>query len=177
MTQTNLQTEMSNGDTLEGKYLIFTIGSELYGIEIRNITEIVSVQRITEIPDMPDYVKGIVNLRGKIIPVMDARLRFKKEAREYDDKTCMIVINNDRASIGLVVDGVVEVCTIPNEDIVPSPELGKGEQNYIMGIGKSNGNISLLLDCQRLLQDDELVLSEEHHTAVLNDYGESSIKG
>jgi len=82
-------------DTLKGKYLIFSMGKEQYGMEIRYITEIIGIQPITEVPEMPDYVKGITNLRGKIIPVMDARLRFRKETREYDDRTCIIVIDTN----------------------------------------------------------------------------------
>ncbi len=143
-------------DTLKGKYLIFSMGNELYGIEIRYITEIIGIQPITEIPEMPEYVKGITNLRGKIIPIMDARLRFKKEVREYDDRTCIIVIETNDISIGLIVDSVSEVISLKDEDIAPPPELGRGGHRYIKGIGKAGDNVKLLLDCQRLLADDAI---------------------
>ncbi len=157
MTETNLFNlgEMENEDTLKGKYLVFTMGSELYGMEIRYITEIIGVQPITEVPGMPEYVKGVTNLRGKIIPVMDARLRFKKEAREYDGRTCIIVLDTNDISIGLIVDSVAEVITLQDEDIAPPPEINKGGHKYIKGIGKSGGGVKLLLDCQKLLTDDE----------------------
>jgi len=150
----NLQ-EQEEEDTLKGKYLIFSMGSELYGMEIRYITEIIGIQPITEVPEMPAYVKGITNLRGKIIPVMDARLRFKKAVREYDGRTCIIVIDTNDISIGLIVDSVSEVLAMREEDIAPPPDISKGGHKYIKGIGKAGGNVKLLLDCQRLLTDDE----------------------
>jgi len=147
---------MEDEDTLKGKYLIFSMDNELYGMEIRYITEIIGIQPITEVPEMPDYVKGITNLRGKIIPVMDARLRFKKAEKEYDDRTCIIVLDSDDTSIGLIVDSVAEVLTIQDEDITPPPEINRIGHKYIKGVGKAGGNVKLLLDCQKLLIDDEL---------------------
>lgn len=143
-------------DTLKGKYLIFSLGKEMYGMEIRHITEIIGIQPITEIPEMPEYVKGITNLRGKIIPVVDARLRFKKAVREYDDRTCIIVIETNDMSIGLIVDSVAEVLAMRDEDIAPPPDIKKEGHKYIQGIGKAGGSVKLLLDCQKLLTDDEL---------------------
>ena len=155
MAQTELLEQYDMDDnTLKNKYLIFTIGTELYGIEIRYITEIVSIQPITEVAEMPYYVKGITNLRGKIIPIMDARLRFKKEERTYDDKTCIIVLDNNNISAGLIVDSVAEVLTIQEKDIAPLPELNKAGQSYIKGIGKADGSVRLLLDCELLLTSD-----------------------
>ena len=158
MAQTDLfnLTETEDEDTLRGKYMIFSMGDEFFGMEIRYITEIIGIQPITEVPEMPEYVKGVTNLRGKIIPVMDARLRFKKALREYDDRTCIIVVETGDVSIGLIVDSVAEVLTLQDEDIAPPPEMGKGGHKYIKGIGKAGGNVMLLLDCQRLLTDDEL---------------------
>lgn len=158
MKQTELiDIEEQEEDTLKGKYLIFLMGNEMYGMEIRYITEIIGIQPITEVPEMPEYVKGITNLRGKIIPVMDVRLRFKKAAREYDDRTCIIVLDMNDIAIGLVVDSVAEVIAIEDEDIAPPPELNKGGHTYIKGIGKAGGSVKLLLDCQKLLTDDELL--------------------
>ena len=147
--------DMEDEDTLKGKYLIFTMGEELYGMEIRYVTEIIGIQPITVIPEMPEYVKGVTNLRGKIIPVMDARLRFKKAMREYDDRTCIIVLDTNDISIGLIVDSVVEVLAMQDEDIAPPPEINRNGRKYIKGIGKTGGSVKLLLDCQRLLTDDE----------------------
>lgn len=143
-------------DTLEGKYLIFSIGNELFGMEIRFITEIIGIQPITVVPEMPSYIKGITNLRGKIIPVMDARLRFKKEEKEYDDRTCIIVIDINDTSVGLIVDSVAEVLTLHESKISSPPEIGKGGHSYIKGIGKTEEGVMLLLDCHRLLSDEEL---------------------
>lgn len=154
MSRTDLM-DFTEEDTLKGKYLIFFLGNELYGIEIRYITEIIGIQPITVVPDMPKYVKGVTNLRGKIIPVMDARLLFKKEDRKYDDRTCIIVLDMNDISTGLIVDNVSEVITIADEDIAPPPDLNKGGLKYIKGIGKANGDAKLLLDCQRILSEDE----------------------
>lgn len=158
MTQADLLNlkEQDTEDTLKGKYLIFSIEDEMYGMEIRYITEIIGIQPITEVPEMPAYVKGITNLRGKIIPVMDARLRFKKATRAYDGRTCIIVIETNDMSIGLIVDSVAEVLEMEDDDIAPPPELNNNGHKYIKGIGKAGGDVKLLLDCQKLLTDDEL---------------------
>ena len=144
-------------DTMKGKYLTFSLGKEEYGIEIKHVTEIVGLEKITEVPELPAYVKGIINLRGEIIPVIDVRLRFKKEAKEYNDRTCTIVIEVKDVSVGLIVDTVSEVLSIDDEDIVPPPKLSSSyHQNYIKGIGKADDNVKLLLDCEKLLSEDEL---------------------
>jgi len=149
-------------DTLKDRYLTFSIGKESYGIEVRYVIEIIGIQSITEIPEMPEYVKGIINLRGKIIPVMDVRLRFRKEPKEYNDRTCIVVIDIKGSSIGLIVDSVSEVLTIPEEDVVDPPAMNKGFNNrYIKKIGKVKNEVKLLLDCEKLLSDDELEDIEE----------------
>ncbi|MBP7177217.1 MAG: purine-binding chemotaxis protein CheW [Thermoclostridium sp.] len=150
-------------DSQEGRYLTFSLGKESYGIEIRHVTEIIGIQPITKIPELPEYVKGIINLRGKIIPVMDIRLRFKKEPKDYNDRTCVIVVELRDVSIGLVVDSVSEVLTIPEQDIVEPPQMNKGYQNrYIQKIGKVGSDVKLLLDCDKLLTEGEVhALSEQ----------------
>lgn len=149
-------------DTQKGKYLTFPLGKEVYGIEIRHVTEIIGIQPITEVPEMPTYVKGIINLRGKIIPVMDVRLRFKKEPREYNDRTCVIVVEIQNTAIGLIVDGVSEVTNIPDEEIVLPPNLnGETQNRFVSGIGKVGSEVKLLLDCQKLLNDDEVAVLTE----------------
>lgn len=144
-------------DAQKGKFLTFNLGKEDYGIDIKNVTEIIRIQAITEIPDLPEYIKGIINLRGKIIPVMDVRLRFKKELLEYNERTCIIVIDIQGVSMGLIVDNVSEVLDIAEENIVPPPQITKDYRyHYIQGIGKAEGCVKLLLDCNRLLNDDEV---------------------
>ncbi|MDD2497283.1 MAG: chemotaxis protein CheW [Desulfitobacteriaceae bacterium] len=144
-------------DTQKGKFLTFLVGREEYGIEIRYVTEIIGgIQAITEVPEVPEYVKGIINLRGQIIPVMDVNLRFKKDARDYDDRTCIIVIDIDEISVGLIVDNVAEVVSIVDEDIVPPPDVRTGFNNhYIKGIGKVGNAVKLILDCQCLLSNED----------------------
>lgn len=148
-------TEREN--TQEGRYLIFSIDNESYGIEIRYVTEIIGIQTITEVPDLPGYVKGIINLRGKIIPVMDVRLRFKKEAKEYNDRTCIVVVDIMDMSVGLIVDSVSEVVTINEADISELPHMQQGNQNrYVKNIGKIGNDVRLLLDCEKLLTDEDI---------------------
>lgn len=149
--------EIELEDTQKGKFLTFALGQETYAIEIIHVTEIIGIQDITEVPELPNYVKGIINLRGRIIPVIDVRLRFKKEAVEYNDRTCIIVIDIKNTSVGLIVDTVSEVLSMADEDIVPPPDSKTGFQNnYIKGIGKTEDKVNLLLDCEQLLSNTEL---------------------
>lgn len=156
MTEVLKEIDLEEEDTQKGKYLTFVIGQEVYGIEISYVTEIIGIQAITVVPELPEYVKGIINLRGKIIPVMDVRLRFKKEAKEYNDRTCIVVVDIGEMSIGLIVDSVAEVINIADEDIVPPPQVNNVQNRYIKAIGKVGEQVSLLLDCEKLLNDDDL---------------------
>jgi purine-binding chemotaxis protein CheW len=156
MSESMGEIELESEDTQKGKYLTFSVGNEDYGIEINHVTEIIGIQEITEVPGMPEYVKGIINLRGKIIPVIEMRSRFKKEAIDYDDRTCIIVIDIKDITMGLIIDGVSEVLNISEENIVPPPDTKTGfHNNYVQGIGKVNNEIKLLLDCNKLLSDDK----------------------
>ncbi|MBU3099470.1 MULTISPECIES: chemotaxis protein CheW [Clostridium] len=147
-------------DTQKGKFLTFYVGKESYGIEIKFVTEIIGIQEITEVPELPNYVKGIINLRGKIIPVVDVRLRFKKEPKEYNDRTCIIVIDIKGISVGLIVDNVSEVINIEDSNIVPPPDIKTSFNNqYIRGIGKVEDEVKLILDCDKLLNDDEIEIA------------------
>ena len=141
-------------DTQEGLYLTFLIGEEVFGIGIEYVKEIIGVQPITRIPDFPDHIRGVINLRGKIIPVMDVRLRFKKPEQPYDTRTCIIVVDIFHNSIGLIVDRVAEVIAIPEGDIAAPPEINRQAGSYIKGFGKVGGEIKLLLDCGVLLGDE-----------------------
>jgi purine-binding chemotaxis protein CheW len=151
------ETDEFNEDTQKGRFLTFSIGKENYGIEISYVTEIIGMQPITVVPELPLYIKGIINLRGKIIPVLDVRLKFKREPKEYNDRTCIIVVDIMDISIGLIVDEVSEVISIEEENIVPPPSVKAGFHNhYVKGIGKVNNDIKLLLDCNKLINEEEI---------------------
>ena len=115
------------------------------------------MQPITEMPEMPDYIKGIINLRGSIVPVMDIKLRFKKMKTDYTERACIIVIHIFGMSTGLIVDCVSEVLTIPEEEISATQEIRSGHiQGYVKSIGKVQNHLVLLLDCEKLLNEYEL---------------------
>ena len=143
-------------DTQKDKYLTFHIATEDYGIAIANVTEIIGIQSITEIPEMPDYIKGVINLRGKVIPVMDVRIRFKLPPRDYDERTCIIVVEIDGSSVGLVVDTVNEVADIPEDQVEPPPKSKRKGGSYIQGIGKIDKEVKILLDINKILYEEEL---------------------
>ena len=149
-------------DTQKGKFLTFSLGAEVYGIEIKFVTEIIGMQPVTEVPDLPEYVKGIINLRGKIIPVIDVRLRFKKPAMQYNDRTCIVVVDIKNIAVGLIVDTVAEVLTIAEQNIVPPPQIHQGgyHQRFTKAIGKVGDDVKLILDSDRLLSNDDLIALE-----------------
>jgi len=144
-------------DTQKGKFLIFAIGREDYGIEIKNVLEIVGMQPITTVPQLPKYIKGMINLRGKIIPVMDIRLRFKKEEIDYDDRTCIIIVQMGEIYVGLIVDRVSEVMNISEDEFAEVPEIGSNSNNkYISSIGNTKSGVKIILDCNKIISDDEI---------------------
>ncbi len=144
-------------DTRRSKYLFFNLGDELYGINIAYVTEIIEMLKFTEVPDMPDYVRGVINLRGKVIPVIDLRLRFNMPERAYDDRTCIVVTTIDTASLGLIVDTVAEVHDVASGDIEPPPRFSGSERDhYVEGLGKVGDRVSVLIDARKILQRKEL---------------------
>ncbi len=144
-------------DTQKDKYLTFHLAGEDYGIDIAYVTEIIGIQKITEVPDMPIFIKGVINLRGKVIPVMDIRLRFKMEERAYDERTCIVVVDINGTAVGLVVDEVREVANIPESQVEPPPATGKGESSrYLKGLGKMDDEVKILLNAEKILYDEEL---------------------
>ena len=152
----NLNT-LENEDTQKDKYLTFHLAGEDYGIEIRYVIEIIGIQNITDVPDMPSFIRGVINLRGKVIPVMDVRARFNLADREYDDRTCIIVVNVEGTEVGLVVDEVSEVADIPESNVEPPPKTSKNtEGSYIQGMGKINSDVKILLDVHKLLFSGEM---------------------
>lgn len=142
-----------------GKYVTFKTGNEYYGLKIQYVNEIVVLQEITEIPESEDYIKGLINLRGNVIPVIDVRLRFRKEPFEYNDRTCIIVINSEDTVVGLIVEKIAEVVEIKSEDIIPAPKLGNAnaaQNKYVYAIGKVGDAVKLLLDPEKLIKYTEI---------------------
>ena len=141
-------------DTMRDRYLAFRLAEEDYGFPIRCVTEIIAMQRITEMPDVAEYVKGVVNLRGKVIPVMDVRIRFGMPERKYDDRTCIVVVDHEGTAVGLIVDRVAEVIDIPGDQIDPPPTIHKGANHrFIQGLGKVENDVKILLDVGKLLDN------------------------
>jgi len=139
----------------EGKYLTFTLGSEDYGLEILKVREIIRMMNITAVPQVPAYVKGVINLRGKVIPVIDLRLKFQMPALETSAETCIIIINIKDALIGIIIDKVKEVLNISQENIEMVPNFGSNvHTDYILGIGKINNSIKVLLNIDKVLDED-----------------------
>jgi purine-binding chemotaxis protein CheW len=142
-------------DDLTGRFLTFYIGDAIYGIGLSRVIEIISVQEITRIPNLPSYIKGIINLRGKIVPVMDIRLRFGLSEKSYDDLTCIIVVNMDDMNIGLIADQVHEVTAAEDTVLTELPEFNdKSACTYLESIGKLGSDLVLNIDCRRLFYDD-----------------------
>lgn len=155
-----VQEEAKKDNTQKDKYVTFRSGSEYFGLKIEYVNEIIVIQEVTKIPESEDYVKGLINLRGKIIPVIDVRIRFKQEPFEYDDRTCIIVINVKGTVVGLIVEKIAEVVEITEENILPSPSFGKSDKTqnkYVYAIGKVGDSVKLLLDPDRLLNDEVLL--------------------
>lgn len=143
-----------------GKFLTFFLAGEEYGLEILKVQEIIGMMPITSVPRTPSFIKGVINLRGKIIPIVDLRLKLEMESKEQTEETCTIVVQANGVEIGLIVDKVSEVLDISEEDIEDAPAFGSSIQSdYILGIGKSEGRVKLLLDIDKVLslQDTHLL--------------------
>jgi purine-binding chemotaxis protein CheW len=162
---TSLNTEMTNSSSSKsvkrgGKFLTFFLAGEEYGLEILKVQEIIGMMPITSVPRTPPFIKGVINLRGKIIPIVDLRLKLEMEAKEQTDETCTIVVQANGVEVGLIVDKVSEVLDISDEDIEDAPAFGNTVQSdYILGIGKSEGKVKLLLDIDKVLslQDTQVL--------------------
>jgi purine-binding chemotaxis protein CheW len=146
------------------KFLTFFLAGEEYGIEILKVHEIIGMLPITRVPKTPDFVRGVINLRGKVIPIIDARVKFGMPAAEATKETCIIVVHIRSLDVGVVVDRVSEVVDIPETEIVPPPSFGSGfNTELIMGIGKTQGRIKVLLNIERVLLVDKLSQLKEVH--------------
>lgn len=163
----------SEHDAQKGKYMTFKSGNECYALKIQYVNEIIGFQAITAVPESEDYIKGLINLRGKIIPVIDVRIRFKQEPHEYNDRTCIMVINVKTTVVGLIIEKIAEVVEIQEENILPPPSIGKADKTqnkYVYGIGKVGDSVKLLLDPDKLINDEDLAAKEQSNE--LNEEGE-----
>jgi purine-binding chemotaxis protein CheW len=175
MTQTHSETaseernaaQAETTESIETMYLTFPVGSELYGVSIAMVTEIVGLQRIMSVPDVPHYIKGVINLRGKVIPLMDLRLRFGMEEKAYDDRTVVIVLQVDDAPVGLIVDGVNEVLDIPDDRIDRANSFAGDEARpLVRGLGRLEDRVAILLDVTALLEAEELSMPKASEVAA-----------
>jgi purine-binding chemotaxis protein CheW len=153
----------------EGKYLTFSLAGEEYGIGILKIKEIIGMMPITPLPQTPKFVKGVINLRGKVIPVIDLRLRFGMDSIGHTDRTCIVVVeigqDGSRLPIGIVVDSVSEVLNVKGADIEDTPGFGsKLRTDYILGMAKMEGRVKILLDIDQVLTAEEVLLLDSDQT-------------
>ena len=144
-------------NTQADKYLLFNLGQEVYGIPISHVINIIELQKITEVPDMPAHIRGVINLRGSVIPVMDLRLRFRLPEREYDDRTCIIIVKVAEKSVGFICDTVAEVHDIAPGDIEAPLQFKRDhdQARYISGLGKVGEDVRILLDVEKVLSEDD----------------------
>lgn len=158
-TLKELETENTSADLseMQDKYLTFFTDGQLFGIPIANVVQIVGMQEITSIPEFPCYAKGIINLRGEIIPVIDMRLRLGRMETDYNDRTCIIVVNINEKYFGFAVDEVDEVTDIPQEQISPPPKIGGAvPSQFLTGVAKVGNKIILSIDTAKILGTDEV---------------------
>ena len=151
-------------DSQKGMFMTFQTGKEFFGISISYVNEIIAMQPIAAIPEVDDYIKGLINLRGKIIPVIDVRVRFKMEPCEYTDRPCIIVIDVKSTMIGLIVERLADVDTIAEDSIVPPPSLGRKEHEhnkYVYGLARTGDTVTLLLDPEKLIKQDDIAAAVE----------------
>lgn len=146
---------------MEGKYLTFALGNEEYGLEILKVREIIGYMEITAVPQTPLYVKGVINLRGQVIPVIDLRTKFGMETAQVTEETCIIVVeirqNARKFNTGIVVDHVQEVLDIEGQNIEPAPQFGSSvNTDFILGMGKVGESVKILLDIDKVLGNSEI---------------------
>ena len=151
------------GDHLE-KYLTFIVDNEIYGLEILKVREIVAMLHISKVPLVPNYVKGVINLRGKVIPVIDIRLKFKMEDINYDEHTTIIIVDVDEISVGFIVDETSEVVKIKQENLMPPPKFGTTiDTSFLKSMAKTEDNITMIVDLEKLFSSDEIQSLSMHN--------------
>ena len=154
MAETAIAAKKTTGDLAE-RYLTFTLGENTYGVELLSVVDIITMIAITKVPNVPDYVKGIINLRGKVIPVVDMRLKFGLEPIGYDERTCIIVVNVDRVQVGLIVDRVSEVQSFDAESLSLIPEFSQYNDNkYLSSVGRAGEKLVLNIDLWKIFMED-----------------------
>lgn len=141
----------SKGDDLESKYLTFKLDGQEYCLNLQHIMEIIGVPSITHVPKLPRFIAGILNLRGKVLPVINMRVRFGKEAVPYNDETCILITQYEDTQVGLIVDGVDEVVNIAESDILEPPNINEVNANFVTGVYNDGKRIRLILDCDQVL--------------------------
>ena len=150
-------------DSQKGMFMTFRIGDEYYGIAINYVNEIIGTQAITPVPEVEDYIKGLINIRGKIIPVIDVKIRLRQEPFEYMDRTCIIVIDVKGTMVGLIVEQIADVISIDEKSIIPPPSLNQnsyGRDKYVFGLVRVADEVKLLLDPEKLIRDEDPALPE-----------------
>jgi purine-binding chemotaxis protein CheW len=155
----------------EGKYLTFSLAGEEYGIGILKVKEIIGLMPITPVPKTPEHIRGVINLRGKVIPVVDLRLKFGMERGESTERTCIIVVEiisaNNKIAMGIVVDSVSEVLNIKVTEIVDTPDFGSRlDTAYILGMAKIGQGVKILLDIDKVMSNDEISMMNAGHLDI-----------
>lgn len=157
ITEQEAREQQKAEEVNQSKYLTFTLGDEIYGLEILKVREIIGLMDITKVPRMPAFVRGVINLRGKVIPVVDLRRKFGMEAIEDTVETCIIVVDLGKMLMGVVVDKVSEVLDIDGSQIEEAPSFGASiDTDFILGIGKKEDKVVILLDIEKVLTSDEI---------------------
>ncbi|WP_211466649.1 chemotaxis protein CheW [Collimonas silvisoli] len=154
MHRSNVQNEVAGHE-----FLTFTLGKEEYGIDILKVQELRGYDNVTQIANAPDFLKGVVNLRGVITPIIDMRIKFKLAASNYDQFTVVVILHLDQRTVGMVVDGVSDVITLSSQQIKPAPEMGTVlNTDYLIGLGTLDDRMLILLDIDKLMSSDEIGL-------------------
>jgi len=162
VTEQVLQLDTGQTRQRAGKYLTFVLADEAYGLEILKVREIIKLMDITAVPQTPGYVKGVINLRGKVIPVVDLRLKFGLAEAKQTEETCIIVVDVGGIEMGIIVDKVSEVLDIDGEDIEDTPTFGTDVDTlFILGMGKCEGSVKILLDIEKVLVASEVATLAE----------------
>ncbi|AMP08763.1 cheW-like domain protein [Collimonas arenae] len=161
-TATQMHRPPAHNDVAGHEFLTFTLGNEEYGIDILKVQELRGYDSVTQIANAPDFLKGVVNLRGVITPIIDMRIKFKLEAASYDQFTVVIILHLGQRTVGMVVDGVSDVITLSTEQIKPAPEMGTVlNTDYLIGLGTLDDRMLILLDIDKLMSSDEIGLIDK----------------
>ncbi len=159
--QSNQRASKEYAELSGGEYLTFILGNEEYGIEILKVQEIRSYEAVTKIANTPDFIKGVINLRGSIVPIIDLRMRFNLSQVEYNEFTVVIILNLGNRIMGIVVDGVSDVLELKNSEISPVPELVSSiDTKYLLGLGTADDRMLILVDIEQLMSSKEMALME-----------------